>query len=272
MALPPLLKRRSAQSSDPVATDATELQARTRARRRLIGAAVLLVVGVIAFPLLFETQPRPIPVDIPMVIPSRDGAAPLSVPPRPARVASGSVAEVAPERQAHAIEAAAPAAATVAAAAAKSVDKARPAASGVVERAASAAKPIQQATPKPAAAASAAEPRPIAKAAEKAPEKLAEKAPEKVSAKAEAKPAEAAGALKPGRYVVQVGAYADDASANQARQKVEKLGLKTYTQSVDVNGVRRIRVRIGPFDTADEANKALGTLKAGKLPGAVLAL
>mgnify|MGYP000724035000 CR=1 FL=1 len=31
-------------------------------------------------------------------------------------------------------------------------------------------------------------------------------------------------------------------------------------------------VRIGPFETAQEANKALATLKAAKLPGAVLTL
>ena len=56
-------------SKDPVQA------ARSRARRRLIGAAVLLGVGVIGFPLLFETQPRPIPVDIPIEIPRKEGAA-----------------------------------------------------------------------------------------------------------------------------------------------------------------------------------------------------
>jgi DedD protein len=33
---------------------------------------------VIGFPLLFETQPRPIPVDIPIIVPRRDGAPPLN--------------------------------------------------------------------------------------------------------------------------------------------------------------------------------------------------
>ena len=46
--------------------------ARTRAKRRLLGAVVLLGIGVIAFPLLFETQPRPIPVDIAIEIPRKD--------------------------------------------------------------------------------------------------------------------------------------------------------------------------------------------------------
>ena len=42
---------------------------RARARRRLIGALVLLVVGVVGFPLLFETQPRPLPLDTPILLP-----------------------------------------------------------------------------------------------------------------------------------------------------------------------------------------------------------
>ncbi|OYU78977.1 MAG: sporulation protein, partial [Burkholderiales bacterium PBB5] len=54
--------------------------ARTRARRRLIGATVLLGIGVIGFPLLFETQPRPIAVNIPIEIPRKDGAPPLTLP------------------------------------------------------------------------------------------------------------------------------------------------------------------------------------------------
>ena len=42
---------------------------RKRARHRLIGAGVLVLIGVIGFPLLFDTQPRPIAVDIPIEIP-----------------------------------------------------------------------------------------------------------------------------------------------------------------------------------------------------------
>ncbi|HWH82403.1 MAG TPA: SPOR domain-containing protein, partial [Burkholderiaceae bacterium] len=77
-------------------------RARTLARQRLIGAAVLVVIGVIGFPLVFETQPRPIPVDIPIEVPRKDGAPPLVMPPArgtaptaasssDARVATGTV-------------------------------------------------------------------------------------------------------------------------------------------------------------------------------------
>ena len=84
-------------------------QARTRARQRLIGAIVLLGIGVIGFPLVFETQPRPIPVDVPIEIPRRDSLPPLTMPPAraPMRPAQSDVAG-----NASAAPASAPAAAT----------------------------------------------------------------------------------------------------------------------------------------------------------------
>jgi DedD protein len=77
---------------------------------------------------------------------------------------------------------------------------------------------------------------------------------------------------EPGRFVVQVGAFADDAAVRQTRQKVEKLGLKTYTQEVSTEAGKRVRVRVGPFATRDEATQVLNKLKGSGLPGAVLAL
>jgi hypothetical protein len=40
---------------------------RSRAKRRLIGALVLVLTAVIGFPLLFDTQPRPVLVDEPQL-------------------------------------------------------------------------------------------------------------------------------------------------------------------------------------------------------------
>ena len=83
MGLLSIFKRR-ADAPSPAGTAAETadavLQARTRARQRLIGAAVLVVIGIIGFPLVFETQPRPIPVDIPIELPRKDGAPPLVMP------------------------------------------------------------------------------------------------------------------------------------------------------------------------------------------------
>ena len=75
-----------------------------------------------------------------------------------------------------------------------------------------------------------------------------------------------------GRFVVQVGAYAEAASAREARQRAEKLGLKTYTQVVETQAGNRIRVRVGPFASRDEADRAAGKLKSAGLPAALLTL
>src|SRR3954469_6935130 len=61
-----------APAPNPADTAEAVRDPRARARRRLMGATVLLLVGVIGFPLLFETQPRPIPVDLPIQIPARN--------------------------------------------------------------------------------------------------------------------------------------------------------------------------------------------------------
>ena len=73
---------------------------RRRAKHRLIGASVLVLLGVIGFPLLFDTQPRPISVDIPIEIPDRNKAKPLAVPaqsaPPPAVTQSAASVPAAP--------------------------------------------------------------------------------------------------------------------------------------------------------------------------------
>ncbi|MGH8847942.1 MAG: SPOR domain-containing protein, partial [Polaromonas sp.] len=65
--------RRGGSSAAPTAGSAAQPESvevmRKRAKHRLIGAAVLVLIGVVGFPLLFDTQPRPIPVDIPIEIP-----------------------------------------------------------------------------------------------------------------------------------------------------------------------------------------------------------
>jgi DedD protein len=293
MALPPLLKRRAPDIADTRPAEGPDPQIRTRARRRLIGAAVLLVLGVIAFPILFESQPRPVPVDLPMGIPSRDNAAPLSVPGRKGHVVSGTIGETAPAAAAAPVPALPPGLAasmpaaqvqpsaglpvaaeapakpsTPAAAASVPVAAAPPGAAPAV-----AAKPVDKPKPEARDTAKPAD-KPAAQAQPKASEKPADKPADKTAVvnKPSGAAASPTAEAKSARYVVQVGAYADEASAKDARARVERLGLKTFTQDVEVQGARRIRVRIGPFDSQDEAQRAVAALKAGKLPGVVLKL
>jgi DedD protein len=90
----------------------------------------------------------------------------------------------------------------------------------------------------------------------------------------EAKPASAApaSAATSGRFVVQVGAFTDAAAAKEARAKVEKLGMKSYTQVAETPSGARTRVRVGPFATRDEAERAAARLKAAALPTVILTL
>ena len=71
---------------------------------------------------------------------------------------------------------------------------------------------------------------------------------------------------------MQVGAFSENKAAQDVRAKVEKLGLKTYAQAVDTADGRRVRVRLGPFASRDEAERAAAKLKSAGMPGSILTL
>ncbi|MEO7548423.1 MAG: SPOR domain-containing protein, partial [Ramlibacter sp.] len=121
------------------------------------------------------------------------------------------------------------------------------------------------------------EPKPEPKVAKVEPKVEPRPAPANDGAKArallEGKPVEAAGpAAADGRFVVQVGAFADPAKARETRLRVEKTGMKTYTHVAETKDGKRIRVRVGPFPTRAEADKAAELIKGLDLPAAVLTL
>ena len=95
--------------------------------------------------------------------------------------------------------------------------------------------------------------------------------PNKPDAAGKAEPAKS-GAAAGGRFVVQVGAYGEASSARDMRQRVAKLGLKSYSQLAEVDGAKRFRVRVGPFSSREDAEKAAGTLKGAGLPAAIMTL
>lgn len=254
------------QPTPPSAPESVEVM-RKRARHRLIGAAVLVLIGVIGFPLLFDSQPRPIAVDIPIEIPDKAKVAPLGSPQvatpsaAPSQVSGGVIDSGTP----------APVASAPAKPEAKAEAKPAPKAETVITEskpeAKPVAKPVAKAEPKP-------EPKPVA-AAEKPAAKPTEaaKAQALLDGKPAAdKPAEKKPDATEGRYVVQVGAYVEAAKLREARQKVESLGFKTYTQVVGAKDAQRTRVRIGPFSSKAEAQKAADKIKKLSLPAAILEL
>jgi DedD protein len=215
---------------------------RRRARHRLIGASVLVVLGVVGFPVLFDTQPRPVSVDIAVDIPDRTTAKPLvdTSTPKPLSASAGLDAkeEVVPDT--------------------KPEVKAE-------------TKPKAEVKPEAAVAAAAAVVAVVPKAVETKPE------PAKVEAKADAKP-EVKPATKPadskdtGRFVVQAGTFSDDGKLRETRSKLEKAGITTYTQVIESKEGRRVRVRVGPFASRDEADKVARKIKQLSLQPQVLTL
>jgi DedD protein len=252
------------EHSTPVPAPESVEAMRTRARHRLIGASVLVLLGVIGFPLLFDSQPRPISVDIPIEIPDKNTVKPLRSAP-PSTPASQVIVES--EAGTKPVEPASVPALEQKTAPVVPVPRTLVAASAVA--------PSRASTGYVAAASGAGIVATIAKPADKPVEKVATPANDGAKAQAllEGKVVEQpASAPATARFVVQIGAYSDAVKAHEARVKLEKAGLKTYTQVVQPKEGKRIRVRVGPFESKAEADKVAEKIKKLDLPAAILEL
>lgn len=285
---------------------------RRRARHRLLGAAVLVLAAVVGFPLLFDTQPRPVVVDAPITIPDKD-----QVPPLRSRAEQGSAAARAgSDRRERG--AAAPAAdgadqagdaaaqrAPESAPAAADTPAARPAARPEADtRAAEEAARTRRAAEERAQREQEAEARARreqeaqarreqeaqakrqqeakarqeqeARARREAEERARREEAARARALLEGRSSAAAATPKAGadggRFIVQIGAFADADAARQVRQRAERAGVKTYTQVVDTAQGKRTRVRVGPYSSRAEAEQAAAVLKKAGLSGSILSL
>ena len=270
---------------------------RKRAKHRLIGSAVLVLAGIIGFPLLFDTQPRPIAMDIPIEIPSRNKV----TPPASLNAASATVvAAVGPSTSLPSSQPASPAASMP-------VGSPKPAQLSAGEKVAAAAsldakeeiiadkKPLAPVLPAQSAinieaktapkVEAKVDPKPAAKPAEPAPQDDGARARALLEGRSSppvsvAKPAAivsaaaapTAAASTEMRLIVQVGAFADVEKAREVRMKLEKAGFKTYTQVAETTAGKRIRVRVGPFATKAEADKAASKIKSLDLQASILTL
>ncbi len=222
--------RRAIPPRDP----ATLENLRHRARRRLLGAAVLVVLAVVLIPWVLDSAPRP----------PEQWAGDVRVSPS-ARVSSDRSSGPVVREAAPAVAAAA----VVAAAAAKSATVPAPAASktdapkGVVK------------------------PRESEKVAAKDEKKVEIKKPEVKKPEAKKPDSEIS---KSSRYVVQAGAYGDMEAAQAVRDRISKLGLHSVYNTTDTPTGKRVRVRLGPFNRKEDADKAAAKLRAGGLGATVL--
>lgn len=253
---------------------------RKRARHRLMGSVILVLGAVVGLPLLFDSQPRPVAIDTPIVIPDRNQVAALTAP-------SAIVKPAAPSNEI-VLEAAEPPNGTAPKSAVANTAALDPHEEVVTKDTKNVAKVDPKTEVKPEVKSEAKpevkpESKPETKTVAKSDTKEGAKDGAKDAAKDGAKDAAKVKALLDGkeaskpaetavRSVVQVGAFADLAKAREVRTKLESAGIKTYTQDVETKEGKRTRVRVGPFATKEEADKAAEKIRKLNLQATVLKL
>ena len=257
---------------------------RKRARHRLMGSVILVLGAVVGLPLLFDSQPRPVAIDTPIVIPDRNQVAPLASP-------SAVVKPAAPSKEV-VVEAADSAPVATGKSTVANVAALDPHEEVVSKDAKNSAKPEAKTETKPEVKSESKpesktetkpETKPTTKAETKSENKTESKAVTKTDSKEVAKDSAKAKALLDGkevpksgdavvRSVVQVGAFAEMAKVKEARAKLESAGFKTYTQDVETKDGKRTRVRVGPFASKEEADKAAEKIRKLNLQATVLKL
>lgn len=251
-------KRRGGKDSqDDEALDPV-LPEKKRARRRLIGAVALVLAAVIGLPMVLDSEPKPVADDIAIQIPSKDRPAGGAI----ARVEAPAGAKVSPAAsldpkeevvdpvtvQAERKPAPAEAATTTEPPAAKAKDDAKTAnepAGNVPDKADKAASPVQaaKADAKPA------------EANEKADKSGKSDDAARAMALLEGKPDPKAAEKKAGKFVIQVAALATKEKIDELQGKLKGAGIKSYTQKIATASGDRTRIRVGPFDSKEEAEK-----------------
>lgn len=210
-----------------------ELQLKKRARRRLVGAIVLVTAIAVILPMVLDSEPRPVSQNVDIQIPPPDSGEFKPKASTPIKIAPDTTLAKAPES---------PPKAEPAPARVTGIADPAPATSGKDKDGAK----TEPAAPKPAA-----------------PEKTV-----KEGAKGASKEASAGAAG--GAYVVQVAALADAAKAKRLEKQMAGAGLQTYTEVVNTKAGEVTRVRAGPYPTRDAAEKARSQLKTVGLDGKVV--
>jgi len=242
---------------------------RRRARHRLMGAVVLVSLAVVGFPLVFDTQPRPVAVDTPILMPDRyptdalRGAAQAPVQPlTPALPALPAQAGLDDNEEQVALPSSDPGASSRVPAqppAALSAPAA-PAKPQALAEKNEAKSPVKPAAPQPA--------KPESK-----PRDDGSKARALLEGRTPPPPIARPSASAPTRHVVQVGAFTDPAKVREVRRKLEQAGWVTFIQVIDGKASQpTTRIRVGPFASREEADQAAAKIRRLDLSPAVLKL
>ncbi|SFA70392.1 DedD protein [Collimonas sp. OK607] len=262
------------EAVDPV------LPEKKRARRRLVGAVALVLAVVIVLPMILDSEPKSLPNDIAIQIPSRDkvdASAGANASASAASVSNSSGLDqqeeiVDPASSTPVAPTPAPPPATVAKPAVSDNAGNTAATPPKVVAAAppeAASKPEPKPEPKPKP-----EAKPEAKPKPKAePSQVADKQDDAARAQAilDGRGGAAPAAdKKPGKFVLQVAALATQDKVDELQGKLKDAGIHSYTQKVPTQAGERIRVRVGPFSSKEEAEKTRAKLAKLGLSGSLI--
>jgi DedD protein len=213
-----------------------QLELKKRARRRLVGAIALAMLAAIVLPMVMDQAPKQPVQDIQIRIPAQDAGAFTS---RILPVKPGTAPTPLPQAGTEIKAELKPEAKT------EQQDKAASAKAEV--------KPV-------VTAGKSSEPRAASPADDKPPAK------KPVEAKAKPGPASGSGE----QWVVQLGAYRDQANVRNLTAKLKKQGYSFYTEELpSTDGANKTRVRAGPFSSKDAAEAARERIKRIGVDGVV---
>lgn len=243
------------------------------ARRRLVGALIMVLTALVVLPWLLDSEPQTLPDNIPIVIPSPDttlpSGAPLAVAPMPS-LDPAQPGVGAPN---------APAASGVISVPSGTVTTVTPPAATPSADAPSILPPVTPPAAPPSAAAPATPPTAPTTAPSPAPADDGARALALLEGRGLATgntspaPAPATAAASPaasGRFLVQVGAFSTSTAADGMRDRLAGLGMNATVERVQTSAGERFRVRTGPFTTREAAEQVRARLQAAGLDSALI--
>lgn len=244
---------------------------RAQARRRLIGAAVLLLATAAVVPLILDPLPRAVPDSIPIELRSDKAPDKVSSPPRvpvplpdPASLQGAPPPDAASES-----EASPPGAPGSTPAAGRAEGKAAEARSTGDAAAETKRLDVNGADPKAAAAGAAtvkavadpAKSRSDAKPESRADAKTDAPSDPKSASKSETtRPAKSA-AKADAKFAVQAAAPRSEQAARELMTKLKAAGLPAFVERTEAADGPRWRVRVGPYPTRADAERARTRLR-----------
>jgi len=240
------------------------LPQKKRARHRLIGAIALCLLAAIVVPLLLDAEPTRPSSEVAIVIPSRDMPLPARIAETKAGDAKGGEAKSADSKSADSK------AADSKGADSKSTDSKSTDSKSTDSKATDAKSSDAKGTDAKGGDAKSADAKSVD--AKPADPKSAKAEPRKDGKDEIAQLADAAQARAKGegRYLLQVGAYANESGAAIAVERVQATGLRAFTEKIKTDRGDRVRVRVGPFTTRDAAEQARTQLQAAGVQAAMI--